>query len=150
MTDLEILKQFGEKIVPELKAVSKGFADSIEAEYTDTSLTITASPFIRVLIDGRGPTRSGAKSGAVTLRQRIFLWIEKNGIQARAMANGKTPTSEQLSFMMARSIHRKGTLLYQRGGGNNIFDTIITPSRIENLLNLFGERYLTEVKRINV
>lgn len=150
MTDQEILKQFGEKIVPELKAVSKGFADSIYAEYTDTSMTIYASPFIRVLIDGRAPTSSGAKAGNPTLRERLLSWINRHSIQAKPSPNGKIPTPEQLSFLMARSIHKKGTILYQRGGGNNIFDTIITPSRIDNLLNLFSEKYLTEIKRINL
>jgi hypothetical protein len=150
MTDLEILKQFGERIVPELKSVSKGFANSIEAEYTDTSMTIYASPYIRTLIDGRGPTRSGAKRGSQSLQQILLSWIERHSIKAKPMPSGKIPTPEQLSFMMARSIHRRGTLLYQRGGGNNIFDTIITNDRIENLLNLFGQKYLTEIKSINI
>lgn len=150
MTDKEILQQFADKIVPELKAVSKGFADSITAEIDETSLTISASPFIRVLIDGRGPTRQGAKRGTPTLRQLILEWINKHSITPKALPGGKIPTPEQLSFLISRSIHEKGTLLYQRGGGNRIFDPILTENRIENLLNLFGEKYLTEIKSITL
>lgn len=149
MTDQQILQQFAEKILPELKAVSKGFDPSIEAEYTDTSLTITASPYIRTLIDGRGPTKNPGNRGPKSLQQVLLEWINRHSIQPYAMQSGKIPTAEQVSYMMSRSIHKKGTLLYQQGGGNNIFDTIITPARIDNLLNLFGERYLTEIKAIN-
>lgn len=150
MTDAQILKQFGDKLVEELKSVSKGFAPTIEAEYTETSLTIYASPFIRTLIDGRGPTRAGAKSGSPSLQQIILSWIERHSIQPRANKNGTIPTSEQLSWAISKSIHRDGTQLYQQGGGANVFDAILTQSRFDNLLNLFGDKYLTEIKSINV
>lgn len=150
MTDKEILQQFADKIVPELQAVSKGFAPSIEAVVDETSMTIYASPYIRTLIDGRGQTRSGARKGSPTLQQIILAWIERHSITPRANKSGTIPTKEQLSWAISKSIHRDGTVLYQRGGGNNIYDTIITQPRIDNLLNLFGQRYLTEIQSITI
>lgn len=150
MTDAEILKQFADKIVPELQAVSKRFAPSIEAVVDETSLTIYASPFIRTLIDGRGPTRSNAPKGNPTLQQIIRAWIDEKSITPYARPNGTIPTLDQLSWAISKSIHKKGDLLYQRGGGNNIFESILTDSRIDNLLNLFGQKYLTEITKIKI
>lgn len=150
MSNEEILTQFAKEIVPELQAVSKGFAPSISYTVTDNSLEITASPYIRVLIDGRAPTRQGAPKGNPTLQQAILSWINRHSITARANSQGKIPTPEQLSWMISKSIHLHGTRLYQQGGGNNIFDTIITQSRIDNLLNLLTNQFRVEIKAINI
>ena len=150
MTDKEILQQFADALVPELKSVSGRFAPSIESEVTETSITIYASPYIRVLIDGRGPTGPGASKGSPTLQQIIRAWIDQKSITPRANASGIIPTLDQLSWAISKSIHAKGTLLYQRGGGNNIYDTIITKSRIDNLVSLIGQKYFTQIQTINL
>lgn len=145
-----ILEQFAKDIVPELQSVSKGFAPSISYEVSDTSLTITASPYIRVLIDGRAPTRNGAPRGNPTLQEAILGWINRHSITPRAGKNGVVPTVEQLSWMISKSIHLYGTRLYQQGGGNNIYDTIITNSRIDALLSTLGDMFVVEIKAINL
>jgi hypothetical protein len=147
-SDKEILEQFASSIIPELQKVSGRFADSIQAEYTAFGLDITASPFIRVLIDGRAPTRSGARKGSPTLQQIIKKWISDKGISSYADKNGRFPTPDQLSWAISNSIHKRGTLLYQRGGGNNIFDSIITKDRINALLALFTENYMLSINSI--
>lgn len=146
----EILEQFAKDIIPELQSVSKGFAPTISYEVGDNYLEITASPYIRVLIDGRAPTRIGAPTGSPTLQEAILSWIYRHNITGRVNANGVAPTQEQLSWAISKSIHLYGTRLYQQGGGNNIFDTIITNSRIENLLNLLSETYIIQLKAINL
>lgn len=146
----EILEQFAKDIVPELQAVSKGFAPSISYEVGEDFLIITASPYIRVLIDGRRPTRPGAPKGSPTLQQAILAWINRHSIVGRANKQGVVPTAEQLSWAISKSIHLYGTKLYQQGGGNNIFDTIITTQRIDNLLNLLSDKFLVELKAINL
>ena len=67
---------------------------------------------------------------------------EQKGLQPTPGVNGRIPTVEQLSYAISQSIHRKGDLLYQRGGGNNIFENIFTSERIESLLTLFGKNTL--------
>lgn len=145
MTDKDILLQFSQSLVPELQAVSGRFAESIESEVTNESLTISASPFIRTLIDGRGPTSSGAPKGDPTLQEIILDWIKSKNISPYPDKKGNVPTIEQLSWKISKSIHIHGTLLYQRGGGNNIFDAIITEARIQNLMNLLGKNYQSQI-----
>lgn len=149
ISDKEILQQFVNEIVPELKAVSKGFADSIESEVTNTGFEITASPFISVLVDGRGPTKSGAKKGSPTLQEIMLEVINKKSIVPRPNNKGRIPTLEQLSWAMSQSIHMKGTLLFQRGGGADIFDDIITKNRIDSLQTLFSKKYVNQIANIN-
>jgi hypothetical protein len=118
-------------------------------EVDDKTLTISASPYIGVLIDGRPPTSAGASTGSPTLQQIILSWIRTKGIAPRPQ-KGKIPTLEQLSWAISKSIHIHGDLLYQHGGGNDIFDGIITTDRINNLLNLVGEKYFNEINSINL
>ena len=145
LSNKEIFQQFADKVVPELKSVSKRFANSIESEVTNNELKIVASPFIRTLIDGRRPTSPTAPKGNPTLQQIIRKWIDEKSITPKANSKGNIPTKDQLSWMISKSIHVKGDLLYQRGGGNNIFDSILTPQRIEDLLTLLSNKFYTEV-----
>lgn len=147
-TNKEILQQFADVIVPEMKAVSKRFANSIEAEVSEDELLITASPYINVLIDGRGPTSLTAKKGNPTLQQIIRKWIDEKGITPRIDKSGRLPTKDQLSWAISKSIHLYGDRLYKSGGGNNIFDAIITPQRIENLLSLLADKYYVQIQSI--
>ena len=43
LSNKEIFQQFADKVVPELKSVSKRFANSIESEVTNNELKIVAS-----------------------------------------------------------------------------------------------------------
>jgi hypothetical protein len=144
----EIFDQFVNIVIPELQKVSGSFGKTIEVETTENSMTIYASPFIRVLIDGRKPTSFGAKKGNPTLQQAILDWIDRKNITPYAKADGNIPTKEQLSWIISKSIHLYGTKLYQRGGGNNIFDSILTANRIDNLLSLMSQKYYTQITSI--
>jgi hypothetical protein len=145
-TNKEIFDQFTNTIVPELQKVSGSFfGKSIEVETTEEKLTIYASPFISVLWKGRKPTSFGAKKGNPTLQKSILDWINKKGIGGKANKDGNVPTSEQLSWAISKSIHLNGTKLYQQGGKQNIFDTILTPNRIDNLLSLIADKYYTQI-----
>jgi|GEM_PF-3622864 len=149
LSNKEIFQQFADKVVPELKSVSKRFANSIESEVTNNELKIVASPFIRTLIDGRRPTSPTAPKGNPTLQQIIRKWIDEKSITPKANSKGNIPTKDQLSWMISKSIHVNGDLLYQRvskGGQQNlIFDSILTPKRIEDLLTLLSNKFYTEV-----
>lgn len=147
-TDQEILQQFVDKITPEVKTAVKRFAPTIETEVTPTSATIYGSKYIQTLIDGRPPTSSNPEIGPKSLQQILFEWIETKGIQPTPTPSGRIPTLEQLSWAMSNSMHKKGDLLYQRGGGNNIFENIFTDSRIQSLLSLFEKKYINDVESI--
>ncbi len=135
-----ILNQFSDNIMPEILVASKRFAPTVKSEVTENpngaTLEIFGSPYLITLIDGRPPTRPNAPKGIPTLQQALYEWILNKSIVPYATKSGNIPTLEQLSWAMAKSIHKKGDLLYQRGGKNNSFDMIITESRINNLINL--------------
>lgn len=148
--DRNIFEQFAEVVIPEIKAVSKRFAPSIEYTIEDNSFggsfTIFASEFITTLIDGRRPTRANAPAGNPNLQKILFAWIRAKGIVPRPNKKGIVPTLESLSFAMSRSMHEKGDLLYQRGGGNNIFDPILTRQRFDSLFNTFADNYSLKIE----
>ena len=148
-TNKEIFDQFTNRIVPELQKVAGSFfGKSIEVESNENSMTIYASPFISVLWNGRKPTSFGAKKGNPTLQKSILSWINNKGIGGKANKDGKIPTSEQLSWAISKSIHLNGTKLYQQGGKQNIFDTILTSNRIDNLLSLLADKYYMQIINI--
>ena len=146
----EIFEQFAQVVVPKLKEVSKRFADSIEYEATENMLLITGDEHIGVLVHGRPPTTSNPVIGPKSLQKLILEWIPTKSITPRALPSGRIPTVEQLSWAISKSIHMKGDLLYQRGGGADIFDAIISEDRINSLLSLIEDKYYTSVDTINL
>jgi hypothetical protein len=140
----EIFQRFIDEVEPQIKQVVGSFAPTIESEVKDYSFTIYASPYIRVLIDGRKPTREGATRGNPTLQMVILDWIKRKSIQP----DKPNMTQESLSWAISKSIHKNGTLLYQRGGGNRIFDNILTVDKEEKLLSLISDFYFIQITTI--
>ena len=140
----EIFQRFIDEVEPQIKQVVGSFAPTIESEVKDYSFTIYASPYIRVLIDGRKPTREGASKGNPTLQMVILDWIRRKSIQP----DKPNMTQESLSWAISKSIHKNGTLLYQRGGGNRIFDNILTVDKEEKLLSLISDFYFIQITTI--
>jgi len=143
--DRDILNQFASKVVPEIQAVSKRFAPTVESEITENSLIISADKHIMTLVYGRKPTSPTAKAGKPNLQQILFAWAKTKGITPRPNANGITPTLLQVSFAMAKSMHLKGDLLYQSGVKNDIFAPILSESRINSLLGVLEENYYQQI-----
>ena len=146
----QILNQFSESIMPEILIASKRFAPTVQSEVTENAngatLEIFGSPYLVTLIDGRPPTRANAPKGSPTLQQALFEWIKTKSITPYATKSGNVPTLEQLSWAMAKSIHKKGDLLWQRGGKDNSFDKVITPTIIDNLINLLVNEELSNLE----
>jgi len=140
----EIFQRFIDEVEPQIKQVVGSFAPTIESEVKDYSFTIYASPYIRVLIDGRKPTSPGAAKGNPTLQMVILDWIRRKSIQP----DKPNMTQESLSWAISKIIHKRGTLLYQRGGGNRIFDNILTVDKEEKLLSLISDYYFTQITTI--
>lgn len=130
----DILKQFGEDLLIEVKAVSKGFAPTVELDVSEKSFEIKASPYIGVLIHGRKPTKSRS-AGSPTLRELIYNWIKKHDITPKE----KNMTQEALSYAISKSIHMYGTRLYQQGGGANIFDQVLNEGRIKAFTTIVAD-----------
>ena len=144
----EIFQRFIDEVEPQIKQVVGSFAPTIESEVKDYSFTIYASPYIRVLIDGRKPTREGATKGNPTLQMVILDWIRRKSIQP----DKPNMTQESLSWAISKSIHKNGTLLHQRvasgGQQNRIFDNILTVDKEEKLLSLISDFYFIQITTI--
>jgi len=140
----EIFQRFVDEVELQIKQVVGSFVPTIESEVKDYSFTIYASPYIRVLIDGRKPTSQGASKGNPTLQMVILEWIRRKSIQP----DKPNMTQESLSWAISKSIHKRGTLLYQRGGGNRIFDNILTVDKEEKLLSLISDYYFIQITTI--
>lgn len=142
------LTQFLEGLANEMRGVmdargmnasgrSKGL---IEAKVNGSRGELLAPSWILQLEQGRGPTRGGRGQGP-TLREIIRRWIDDKGVIAR------NATKDQLAFLIARSIHQKGTLLHQRGARTGIISTVITQQKIEAFLSTFARN---EIEKQNI
>lgn len=124
----EIIKQFGDRLVDDIKKalpkVSGKTAASVKIDYTDDGFTITGNASIGALVNGRKPTKSGAKKGSPTLQEAILEWVQALSIQPRE----ESMTQLQLSWAISNSIHRKGTI-----GRPDMFDDVLNSNRFDSL-----------------
>lgn len=84
--------------------------------------------YIQALEDGRGPTRNRTPNRP-TLREAIEEWLEYRSITPRP-----GQTKKDLAYAIAASIHRRGTLLFQRGGKSGVLSEPITERSFDELL----------------
>lgn len=137
--DINILKQFGEVLLTDVKSVipivTGKTAEQTELKSNEVRIQILVAPYIKSLIDGRKPTREGAKSSGESLYSKILEWVKAKGIQPRE----QSMSQKSLAYVITRSIHLNGTKLFQEGGGNRIFDTVLTTARINSLASLIAE-----------
>lgn len=124
----EIIKQFGDRLVDDVKKalpkVSGKTAASVKIDYTDDGFSITGNASIGALVNGRKPTKSGAKKGSPTLQESILEWVQALSIQPRE----ESMTQLQLSWAISNSIHRKGTI-----GRPDMFDDVLNSNRFDSL-----------------
>ena len=137
----KILNDFAINALQQLQPIAKGFAPSLAYEISEqensTELKITGHRYILTLIYGRGPTKEGATKGNPTLRETILEWVRKHSITMQDEKSGKALKDEVVAFLIAKKIHREGTLLYrniQKGQKPiNIFDDVIGRDKIDKL-----------------
>lgn len=137
-----ILDQFGTAIVQDLRDRTPSASGKTRAEIVhevaENYLQVLGPSYIEVFAKGRGPTRKSGSSGK-SLREMIREWIDEVSIVPQSR-NGKTPTKDQLSYMIANHIHKYGNKLYQQlnGGETDYFTGVITESRILALMEAFS------------
>ena len=110
------------------QAVTGNWADTVKVEATPHGYSITAADYI----NGRAP-------GSPPPSEAIEAWIIKKGIAARLQNN---ITVSSLAFLIARKIARYGWKPKQ--GSDTIIDSVVTPQRIQQILDKVGESYLTD------
>lgn len=126
---LQILTNTGQSLTEQIRnntpkvtgktAQSLGY--EVRATRDEATLTITAKPFFRVVETGRGPTRTNYEKGEKTLVEAIKEWLSAQGKE------------QGLAYAIAKSIHKKGTKLYQQGGRKDVFSNVLTDRAIANM-----------------
>jgi hypothetical protein len=136
-----ILQQFADGLTKEIKdainakhTVTGKTAKSIDNIVTENSLIVFGNQSVGSLVHGRSPTQSSTE-GTPTLYEIILQWVKDKGLQAEG-----NMSQEGLAFVITRSIHRNGTLLYQDGGRGNVLENIITDSKVNRLIDLVAVR----------
>ncbi len=103
-------------------------------------LEVSANSNIRFLQDGRKPTKDRGGSGK--LKDSIRQWIKDKPITAYKGANGRTPTEDQLVFLITRKIHREG---YE--GTPGLIDNVISDSLIDLIAEEVGKIMAKDFKK---
>lgn len=108
------------------QAVSGNWAGTVKVEATPNGYSITAADYI----NGRGP-------GKPPPSKAIEEWLQQKGIATRLEKN---MTISSLAFLIARKIGRKGWK--PKAGTVDIVDSVVTPERIQRMLDNVGAVYL--------
>ena len=128
-----------------LKA-SGNFERTLHHETTDNELVIKGQLYVGAMVFGRKPTTKGTEPGE--LKAIIRKWIDDKGISPYADKNGKAVSKDSLAFIITRSIHNKGTLLYQgksKNDGRLLLDTF-TKESVNTLMGQISRNYITTIK----
>jgi hypothetical protein len=120
------------------------FENELHSEISADGGVMKAPLYAETMVKGRKPTSSSTGSGK-SLVDVIKQWISDKGITPSGNIS-----SNSLAFLIARSIHSKGTLLYRGdksyNDGNLLIDTF-TQEKINNLNSEIGSFYVTSLQQ---
>lgn len=144
----DVLNKYGERVVSELRDAIKNkplprrngksyvanasgnLASTLNYKVDNGVLTVYANRYIGALIFGRKPT---SNSGNGALKRAIRVWIDDKGITPYGLIS-----KDSLAFIIARKIHKEGTLLYPQG--SDLLSAIVTDKLIDELKSdIFSE-----------
>jgi hypothetical protein len=122
---------------------SGAFVDSLETIYTETPIGYNAKLLGN---DYAQQLETGRKAGSFPPIADIKKWIIDKGVFASAL---QTITLSSLAFLIARKIANEGWKR-ERFGGVELISSIITPERIQMIIDEVGAvetmRITTEIK----
>lgn len=131
----DILKKEFDSIIVDLKTkhiqlgmkASGKWIEGLENVSSGTTGKVIGEDYTYQLVNGR-------KEGKFPPVQAIKQWIIDKGIVNKI--RGEISVSS-LAFLIARKIAREGTKYYQQGG-TDLVDSVITPERIQSIINKVG------------
>lgn len=136
MTSEQILHSEFEKLKAELIAkhnelgmkASGKWIESLENRSKRLSGVLMGEPYTEQLVNGRKP---GKFPPVAMIRQ----WIEDKGITPQDI------TVSSLAFLIARKIAKEGTQYYKQGG-TDLVEAVITPARIQSIIDKVSEFHI--------
>ena len=111
------------------QVVSGNWSATVTAEPTAQGYSITAAGYL-----------NGRKLGKAPPSEAIEQWIKEKGIASR-LEKGMSVSS--LAFLIARKIAREGWK--PKPGTLNPVEAVVTPQRIQQMLDKVGSVYITDV-----
>lgn len=124
---IEELEAIKEELIAKHKALgmesSGKWLESLESQKTELGGVLMGAKYTEQLVYGRRP-------GKFPPIKAIEQWIFQKGIRA----TGEMISLSSLAFLIARSIAKNGTKYYQQGG-TDLIDAVITPQRIQRILD---------------
>lgn len=141
---LSILSQTGQTAVSQIQAntpkatgkTARSVRYEVKEENGKLIFRILASKYFKVVETGRKATPQFTKPSN-TFVDSIREWLAAKG------------SDQGAAYAIAKSIHQKGTKLWQQGGNHNVFSNVITESFIDklsnDLLTQFAKEYLDNV-----
>jgi len=134
LTEFEALKNELIAKYDELGMRASGqWAESLSVSVSGNSAEILQEGYGEQLENGRKP-------GTPPPSEAIEQWLRDKGI-ANRLEKGMTISS--LAFLIARKIGREGWNR-QRHGGTKLISSVVTPERIQFIIDKIGESQLTE------
>lgn len=136
---LNILSSYGQSAVAQIQAntpkATGKTARSVRFQVTDEGnkikFEILASKYFKVVETGRKPTPQYTKP-SVSFVSAIRQWLD---------AKGKDTS---LAYVIAKSIHQKGTKLFRDGGRKDVFSNVLNESFIDSISNDLLQQFAHE------
>lgn len=118
----------------ELKMEASGdWINSLEVQTSGLSGVLWGSRYTEQLVHGR-------ESGKQPPSKVIEKWIYDKGIQPWE----ENMTISTLAYLIARKIGREGTEYFKQGG-TDLLDAVITPQRIQRIIDSVSEFHVNSV-----
>lgn len=111
------------------------WARSLQVTATETRAILSGLAYTQQLATGREP-------GKFPPIAAIEKWIVDKGIAAQVEPN---LSISSLAFLIARKIAREGTEYFKQGG-TDLIDSVITPQRIQGIIDKVGIFFIDEFK----
>jgi hypothetical protein len=116
------------------------------------SLDITGGEGWKFLEQGRGVTRN---EGDGELLPKIKRWMIARGIKPTIKSkskrvkggrrNAEKKAFDSLAFAITRTIHKEGTLLHRQGKRRDIYSSVVTDRRINQIINKIASTSEAEI-----
>lgn len=139
----QILEEYKDKIVQQLKdriskrelIASRGLIDSISAEVSDRSITVSAIEYATYVDEGRGPGRRPPVN-------KILDWIEsKKDFQVE---KEKYTKHRDIAWAIANAIAKNGTIERFNYGGGDFID-YVSDNIVASLTEELQQGYLEDL-----
>ena len=127
----EIIKKYDE-----LKMRASGnFAKTTTVEQEGTKTSITAPHYAEQMVKGSPP-------GTKVSVDKIKKWIKDKGINPVI----KEMNTTGLAKLIVEKINKEGTRAF-RQGGTDLLDSVVTPERVQNILDIVGISYTDSITK---